>query len=76
MTGAEIITNILQAFGFLALYLFIGFGPGFVIGLMMANLVIGRGKPTLMQKHTTNKQLAAQHNAQWNPAHERWQKPK
>jgi hypothetical protein len=74
MTGVEIFTNILQALGFIVLYVFIGFGPGFIFGMLAANALFGRGKPQIVQKHEQNIQLAAQHNAQWNPAHERWQK--
>jgi len=74
MSIVEVVILAMRIAGFIALYVFIGFGPGFVIGLMLGNFVFGRGKPTLMQKHDDNKESAAQHNAQWDPAHEKWQK--
>lgn len=74
MTGAEITAKIIISFGFLGLYLFVGFGPGFIIGMLLANFLVGRGKPIFMDVHEENKKRAAQHNAQWNPTHERWQR--
>lgn len=73
MTGLEIIAAAIQALALVVLYVFVGFGPGFVAGIMLANFIFARGKPTLMEKHKQTARDAAQHNAQWNPSHERWQ---
>lgn len=72
----DIIEAIMRAFGFIALYIYIGFGPGFIVGLLAANALFGRGAPTYAQSHQTAIQQATQHNAQWDPTNERWQKKK
>jgi hypothetical protein len=56
------------------MYLIGAFGPGFVIGLLIANLMRGRGQPTYMDIHQQKTKQAAEHNAQWHPSQERWQK--
>lgn len=68
----SIIEIVLRSFAFIVLYFFVGFGSGFVVGLLLANAVIGREKPILFKTHKDNIRNAAQHNAQWNPSHERW----
>lgn len=72
MTFLEIANRLLIAFAFVALYFFLGFGPGFLLGLSLANKIFGRQKPLLMDTHIEAKKLAAQHNAQWHPSHPRW----
>lgn len=74
-SAVELIEATIQAFGFLILYLFLGFGPGFITGMLLANRLFGRGAPTYMEKHNAEKQKAAEHNSQWNPRHDRWQEP-
>lgn len=64
----------LRALAFVVLYVFIGFGPGLIVGMLLANRFVGRGKPTFMERHQRDKRLAAEHNAQWHPKHERWQR--
>ena len=71
----EIIERIVQAIGFIVLYLLLGFGPGFVVGMLIANRLFGRGAPTYMDKHEAEKAKALQHNNQWHPDNERWQEP-
>lgn len=73
MSYLEVTNDVLRAFAFIGLYFFIGFGPGFVLGLVTANALLGRGAPTYAQTHRDAIKQAAQHNAQWSPAHERWQ---
>ena len=58
---------------FVVLYVMIGFGPGFVAGIILANALFGKG-PSYAQTHRKNIKDAAAHNAQWDPKHERWQK--
>ncbi len=72
----DIIEAILRAFAFIVLYIYIGFGPGFILGLLAANAIFGRGSPTYADSHQAAIQQATQHNAQWDPTNERWQKKK
>ncbi|MEX2054550.1 MAG: hypothetical protein WD972_00070 [Candidatus Andersenbacteria bacterium] len=74
MTALDIIVRLSEAFAFVVLYAMLGFGPGFVIGMVLVNTFFAKGQPTYMDTHEENKKLAAQHNAQWTPSHERWQK--
>jgi hypothetical protein len=70
----EIWAIILRSLTFVVFYLFVGFGPGFLLGLSLANWVAGRREQLLMDKHRDNIRRASQHNQQWNPTHQRWQK--
>lgn len=72
MTWIEVTAGILRALAIVVLYVFIGFGPGFVLGLVAANTIWARGKPTVKDQYDEKIQLAAEHNAQWDPEHERW----
>lgn len=72
MITLDLVAAVLRALAFVALYFFIGFGPGFILGLLLANATSGRGKPMLMDSHNDSKIRAAQHNAQWAPSHPRW----
>lgn len=56
---------------FIALYFFLGTGAGFVVGIILSNLIWGRG-PTLVQVHKEGLAAAAEHNKQWAPSHPRW----
>jgi uncharacterized membrane protein YciS (DUF1049 family) len=72
-SDAIVITiKIFQSLATVMLYFFLSFGPGFIIGILIANAVFGRGKVTLMEFHMENKKIAAQHNAQWDPSNPRW----
>lgn len=74
MTYLEIAATLLRALAFILFYVYLGFGPGFILGLLAANAIFGRGAPTYAQAHKQLIREAAQHNAQWDPTHERWQK--
>lgn len=74
MSGLEVLITLLQTFAFIVLYFFLGFGPGFVFGIVLANWFFAPGQATYMEMHAERKKAAAQHNAQWHPAHERWQR--
>lgn len=71
--GLTIAATILQSFGFIMLYFVIGFGPGFIAGILLANALFGRGLPTHKDSHAAGGKKAFEHNAQWDPNHERWQ---
>ncbi len=68
----DLIAVLLESFAFVFLYLMTGFGPGFVLGMLLANLLLARNQPTYMETHEEAKKRAAQHNAQWAPSNERW----
>ncbi len=74
MTSIEVLAALFRALSFVLFYLIVGFGPGFVLGLVIANELFARGQPSYLDTHEENKKRAAQHNAQWTPSHERWQK--
>ena len=74
MALLDFIEAIIRAGAFIVLYIYIGFGPGFILGMLTANFLMGRGAPTYAQTHQDAIRAAAQHNAQWDPSHERWQK--
>ena len=77
MTDIEVITawaRVLRAIAFVILYIFIGFGPGFIIGIILANRILGKGQPTYHDLYQERKKKAFEHNAQWDPANERWKK--
>lgn len=74
MTYLDLAEATLRAFAFIVLYVYVGFGPGFIIGMLAANFFFGRSAPTYADTHKDAIRAAAQHNAQWDPAHERWQK--
>lgn len=64
---------ILRALIFIVLYVVVGAGPGFIIGLLLANRFFGEG-PIYMDDHRAKIKLAIEHNAQWHPKNERWKK--
>lgn len=55
-------------------YAFVGLGSGFVIGILIANRIWGRGQPTLVQIHRENAAAAREHNELFSPTHPRWKK--
>jgi hypothetical protein len=75
MTEDTLIARLFYLFGLIFLHAVIGFGPGFIIGIILGNLTGGRGREPLASQHRKNIRSASEHNAQWNPSHERWQKP-
>ncbi|OGY36704.1 MAG: hypothetical protein A3E36_03970 [Candidatus Andersenbacteria bacterium RIFCSPHIGHO2_12_FULL_45_11b] len=65
---------ILKSISFIFIYFVIGFGPGFVVGVLLANRFTGKDKPLRIEKHEENIQKAGQHNSQWHPDNPRWKK--
>jgi hypothetical protein len=74
MALIETVTVGLQAFLVVVLYFIFGFGPGFIVGVWIANRFGGGGKkqPLRIDQHKEQIEKAAAHNAQWHPDHERW----
>jgi len=70
----DLLEATMRAFAFIVLYVYVGFGPGFILGMLTANFFFGRGSPTYADSHRDAIREAAQHNAQWDPTNERWQK--
>ena len=77
MTQTEFFTLILPFFvrnaAFIVFYFIIGFGPGFIAGILLANRIFGEG-PSILDTHITNIQKANEHNAQWHPDNQKWKK--
>lgn len=72
MEFLDILASIMQALAMALVYFVIGFGPGFIIGLLLANRVFGKNLPLRMDKHNSNMQKAAEHNSQWHPDNPKW----
>lgn len=66
------VEQILQIFIYILLYLFIGFGPGFILGVIIMSRIVGKNNPYIMEVHEQAKQQAAEHNKQWHPNDPRW----
>lgn len=66
------LSDILRNIAFALLYFVIGSGPGFAVGVLLANKFTGKNNPIRMDKHTENIQKARQHNSQWNPNNPKW----
>ncbi len=68
----ETIASLLRVIAVVLLYIAIGFGPGFIIGLLLANKLFGKNLPLRMEKNMNNIKKAAEHNSQWHPNNPRW----
>ena len=75
MTWEEIWTLVIpfliRNFAFIVFYFIIGFGPGFIFGILVANRLFGEG-PSILDTHIENIRKATEHNKQWRPDNERW----
>ncbi len=69
----ELLASLLNSFATIVLYGVIGFGPGFIVGVLLANRIAGRNHPLRIDKYKQNIQKATEHNSQWHPNHPRWQ---
>ncbi len=69
---ASIIADILRGFAFVMIYFVTGFGPGYVIGLLLANRLYAKDKPLRIEKHDDSIKKAAEHNSQWHPENSKW----
>lgn len=66
------LADILRNTAIVLLYFVVGFGPGFCIGVLLANKYVGKDHQLRMDKHNENIQKAGQHNSQWHPDNPRW----
>lgn len=74
LADLELANAIFHNAGWVIFYLFVGGGPGFIFGLLLANFVWGRGEPTLFEVHLQNLAEAGEHNKKLSPNHPRWKK--
>lgn len=72
MEFLDIIANVVQIIAIILVYFVIGFGPGFIIGLLLANRIFGKHLPLRMEKQEATIQKAAEHNSQWHPDNPKW----
>lgn len=72
-TWVEFFATLLQSFAIILIYFIIGFGPGFIVGVLLANRLAGRNHPLRMDKQKQNIQKANEHNSQWHPNNPKWQ---
>lgn len=73
-TILDIVARILEIVAFIGLYFIIGFGPGFLLGVVMMSRIVGKDNPYITEVHDQAKRQAAEHNKQWHPNDPRWQK--
>lgn len=66
------LANILDGFVTFLIYFVIGFGPGFITGVLLANRIFGKNLPLRMQKNKESIKKAAEHNSQWHPNNPKW----
>jgi hypothetical protein len=72
MAIIDTLANIVQILAIALLYFVIGFGPGFILGLLIVNRIFGKNLPLRMDKHASNMQKASEHNSQWHPDNPKW----
>ena len=53
-TWIETIASILNSFAVILIYFVIGFGPGFIVGVLLANKFSGKNHPLRMEKQNQN----------------------
>jgi hypothetical protein len=73
MDISELIATITRIVATLFIYFVIGFGPGFIIGLLLANRFAGKKHQLRMEKQMQSIQKASEHNSQWHPNNTKWQ---
>lgn len=74
--AADIDTNLilLRLLALVLVYALLGFGPGVILGILVANRLAGYNKEVFMNEGTKKIQKAEKYNEQWNPEHKRWRK--
>jgi len=73
MDFPTLIVTILKLIVYIVLYIVIGFGPGFIGGVLLANTIFGKNKPLRMDNHQKSILKATEHNKQWHPDQPKWQ---
>lgn len=69
----EFFAALLGSFAMVLIYFITGFGPGFIVGVLLANRFAGRNHPLRMDKQNQNIQKASEHNSQWHPSNAKWE---
>lgn len=69
-----IISDITYWIAIIILHGIIGIGPGVIFGFLLANATSGRQFEHHDAKFSRAIKEATEHNAQWHPDHERWQR--
>ena len=72
MEFLAILATALEGLTTFLIYFAIGFGPGFIAGVLLANRVFGKNLPLRMEKNIESIKKAAEHNSQWHPNHPKW----
>lgn len=72
METLDTIAKLFEAFVIILIYFIIGFGPGLIVGLLLANRIFGKNLPLRMEKNMESIKKAAQHNSQWHPDNPKW----
>lgn len=68
----DIISTVVEVLSIVLIYFVIGFGPGFITGLLLANRLFGKNLPLRMEKNNASIKKAGEHNSQWHPNNPRW----
>ncbi len=71
---SEVLPLLLRAIAIVILFMIIGFGPGYILGVLIANRTTASNLPHRIDKHEEDIRKAEEHNKQWNPEDPRWQK--
>lgn len=71
-TFTDTLAAILHSTAFVILYFIIGFGPGLITGILLANRLTASDKQLRVDKHIDNIRKAGEHNSQWHPENPRW----
>ncbi|HLC49277.1 MAG TPA: hypothetical protein VJI96_02750 [Candidatus Andersenbacteria bacterium] len=72
MGTLDTLSSLVEVLGIVLLYFVIGFGPGFIVGLLFANRVFGKNLPLRMEKNIASIKKATEHNSQWHPSNPKW----
>lgn len=72
-TFIDFIATVLQSFAMILIYFVIGFGPGFIVGVLLANRFAGKNHQLRMDKQKQSIQKAAEHNSKWHPNNPKWE---
>jgi len=64
--------TIAQVLAYVVFYAITGFGPGFLLGIAIANSIGAYRKSSISANYAQNIKDAATHNAQWHPTHKKW----
>lgn len=69
----ELFTSLMRSMATILVYFITGFGPGFIVGILLTNRFAGRNHPLRMDKQKQAIQKANEHNSQWHPNNPKWQ---